>query len=162
MRRALASLAVVALVAVLGTVALVWRLAGDDTPRYPRISAYSAGQMVRVGPYQYCSVLDLTDCADTGEQGVLHVDERDVVQLSVPAEIARAPWRLLRVYEDPRDSTLEVHRPGTRLAVTIPTVDPHRGRLVGIAVQLMTLVQDPEGMVFDLPHAEWSVRTVWD
>ena len=47
------------------------------------------------------------------------------------------------------------------LAVTIPTVDPHRGRLFGLAVQLPTLVRDEAGNEFPVPHAEWSVRTVW-
>ncbi len=51
--------------------------------------------------------------------------------------------------------------PSSTLAVTIPTVDPHRGRLIGIAVQLPTLVRDEEGNEFPSPHAEWSVRTVW-
>jgi hypothetical protein len=49
-------------------------------------------------------------------------------------------------------------RPGTRLAVTIPPVDPQRGRLTGIVVQLLTLVVDPSGELRDAPHAEWSVR----
>jgi hypothetical protein len=49
-------------------------------------------------------------------------------------------------------------RPGTRLAVTIPTVDPQRGRLTGIVVQLLTLVVDPSGELRDAAHAEWSVR----
>ena len=52
-------------------------------------------------------------------------------------------------------------RPDTKLAVTIPTVDPHRGRLFGLAVQLPTLVRDEAGNEFPVPHAEWSVRTVW-
>ncbi|MDQ1319027.1 MAG: hypothetical protein QG655_270, partial [Actinomycetota bacterium] len=47
------------------------------------------------------------------------------------------------------------------LAVTIPTVDPFRGRLMGIVVQLMTLVRDENEDLFDLPHAEWSVRLDW-
>ena len=46
--------------------------------------------------------------------------------------------------------------------MTIPTVDPQRGRLTGIVVQLPTLVRDEQGNEFRaLPHAEWSVRTVW-
>jgi hypothetical protein len=45
--------------------------------------------------------------------------------------------------------------------VTIPTVDPQRGRLAGVVVQLMTLVQDQEGELHDVPHAEWSVRLAW-
>ena len=46
--------------------------------------------------------------------------------------------------------------------MTIPTVDAQRGRLTGIAVQLPTLVRDEAGNEFPVPHAEWSVRTVWD
>ena len=49
-------------------------------------------------------------------------------------------------------------RPGSHLAVTIPTTDAQRGRVVGVVVQLMTLVRDQNDEVFDLPHAEWSVR----
>ena len=49
-------------------------------------------------------------------------------------------------------------RPSTRFAVTIPSVDPQRGRLTGIVVQLLTLVVDASGELRDVPHAEWSVR----
>ncbi len=87
------------------------------------------------------------------------VTGRFPVQLSVPSAIARAPWVLLRAYED--DDVIEEFRPGARLAVTIPTVDPLRGRLTGVAVQLPTLVRDEAGNEFPVPHAEWSVRTVW-
>ncbi|MGH3582830.1 MAG: DUF2771 family protein, partial [Mycobacterium sp.] len=52
-------------------------------------------------------------------------------------------------------------RPGTTLAVTIPTVDARFGKLTGLAVQVPTLVRDEAGNEFPLPHAEWSVRTVW-
>jgi len=40
-------------------------------------------------------------------------------------------------------------------------VDPLRGRLTGVAVQLLTLVLTQNGELHELPHAEWSVRTVW-
>jgi len=79
----------------------------------------------------------------------------------VPTEIGRAPWRLMRVYEDEADTVASSYRPGTQLAVTVPTVDPHRGRLVGLVVQLLTLVQDQTGELRDLPHAEWSLRLIW-
>ena len=102
--------------------------------------------------------------AATGAQGEggLAGDAGNPVQLSGPSAISDAPWRLLKVYEDERDSTTTLFRPGTRLAVTIPTTDPQRGRLAGVAVQLMTLVRDENGEVFDLPHGEWSVRLQWD
>ncbi len=89
------------------------------------------------------------------------MNTRDPVQLSVPPAIGRAPWWLLGVYEDAPNPTTTPFRPGSRLAVTIPTVDPKRGRLTGIAVQLKTLVLDQGGELRSVPHAEWSVRTVW-
>lgn len=138
-----------------------WLLARDSGSRLPEISAYSHGHSVRVGPYLYCNVVNLNDCRRPQTQGELPVDGRYPVQLSVPVEIGRAPWRLLQVYEDERDSTTTLFRPDTRLAVTIPTVDPQRGRLVGIAVQLVTLVIDETGELHEAPHAEWSVRIVW-
>ena len=138
-----------------------WLLVRQPGPRQPEISAYSHGHLTRVGPYLYCNVLDLDDCQTPQAQGELPVSERDPVQLSVPEAISRAPWRLLQVYEDPVNTTTTMFRPGTRFAVTIPTVDPQRGRLTGIVVQLLTLVVDPAGELRDAPHAEWSVRTVF-
>ncbi|WP_370330619.1 DUF2771 domain-containing protein [Mycolicibacterium hippocampi] len=159
MKRVVAVLAAVALVASTGTGVLVWQLTRDHEPQLPEISAYSHGELTRVGPYRFCEVLDPTDCVVPGEQGELPVTGRHPVQLSVPTAIAQAPWVLLRAYED--DDVIEEFRPDSRLAVTIPTVDPRRGRLTGIAVQLPTLVRDETGNEFPVPHAEWSVRTVW-
>jgi len=138
-----------------------WLLARDPGPHLPQISVYARGETVLVDPFLYCNVVDLNDCAGSAVQGVLVVDENGPLQLSVPTDIGRAPWRLLKVYADERDTTETVYRPGTRLAVTIPTVDPYRGRLLGIVVQLMTLVRDQNEELFDLPHAEWSVRLDW-
>ena len=44
----------------------------------------------------------------------------------------------------------------------MPTFEPRRGRVIGLVVQLLTLVQDETGELRDLPHAEWSLRLVWD
>jgi hypothetical protein len=126
-----------------------WLLAREHGPSRPEISAYSHGHLTRVGPYLYCNLLDLTNCQTPQAQGEL------------PTAIGRAPWRLLRVYEDPANTTVSVFRPNTRLAVTIATADPQRGRLTGIVVQLMTLVVDSTGELQDIPHAEWSVRMMW-
>ncbi|KUI35092.1 DUF2771 domain-containing protein [Mycobacterium sp. GA-2829] len=161
MKRVWAALAAVAVLAAAATGVLVWQLSRDRGPELPEISAYTHGELTRVGPFQFCDVLDPTVCEPAGQQGELTVTEQDPVQLSIPPEISDAPWRLLRVYEDPVDTTESVFRPESRLAVTIPTVDPQRGRLTGIAVQLLTLVQDETGEVFEIPHAEWSVRMVW-
>lgn len=138
----------------------MWRLTRGHTDQLPEISAYSHGHLTRVGPYRFCQVFNPTDCVVPGEQGELAVTGRFPVQLSVASAISRAPWVLLRAYED--DDVIAEFRPGERLAVTIPTLDPHLGRLTGIAVQLPTLVRDESGNEFPVPHAEWSVRTVWN
>jgi hypothetical protein len=158
-KRLFAALAVVVVVASALTGVLIWRLTQDAQPEHPEISAYSHGQLVRVGPYRFCEVLNPTDCETPRTDGELTVDPKHPVQLSVPPAIARAPWILVRSYEGA--DVVEEFRPDTKLAVTIPTVDPHRGRLFGIAVQLPTLVRDEAGNEFPVPHAEWSVRTVW-
>ncbi|MGE2688458.1 DUF2771 domain-containing protein [Mycolicibacterium pulveris] len=159
MKRVVATLAAVAVLASIGTGVLIWRLTQDPPPRHPKISAYTDGQLARVGPYQFCQVLDPTDCETPRDAGELHVDAEHTVQLSVPPAISRAPWVLVRTYEG--DDVVDEFRPGVRNAVTIPTVDPHRGKLFGFAVQLPTLVRDEDGNEFPVPHAEWSVRTVW-
>lgn len=160
MKRVIVLLATVAVLASAATGLLIWRLTRSPGPEHPEISAYTHGQLVRVGPYRYCDVLKVNDCELPRTVGELAVSSRDPVQLSVPSAIARAPWVLIRAYEG-SDSVVEEFRPGTQLAVTIPTVDPHHGKLTGIAVQLPTLVRDEQNNEFPWPHAEWSVRAVW-
>ncbi|MGK2855466.1 MAG: DUF2771 domain-containing protein [Microbacteriaceae bacterium] len=162
MKRAVALLAVVALLSTAGTGVLVWQLSQHNGPRYPEISAYSHGTTVRVGPYQFCPVLDLDNCDFPQMTGELAVDSRNPVQLSVDPAIARAPWLQLRTYEDAEAPVVQEFRPGAAQAVTIPSIDARYGKLTGVVVQLPTLVRDEAGNEFPLPHAEWSVRTQWD
>lgn len=159
MKKVIAALAAVVVVASVATGVLVARLSGEHRPKYPEISAYSNGKTVRVGPFQYCEVLNPTKCELFEQQGELRVSERGPVQLSVPPAVARAPWVLLRQYED--SEIVEEFRPNSRLAVSIPTVDPRYGKLAGIGVFLPTLIK-VDGEEIPAPHAEWSVRTVWD
>ena len=154
-------LAIVVVLLAVGAGIGTWLWVREPGPQRPEISVYSHGHLIRVGPYRYCNVLNLDDCQNPETQGELRVTAHYPVQLSVPEAISRAPWRLLQVYEDPNDSTSSFFRPGTKLAVTIPTVDPQRGRLTGIVVQLLTLVVDPSGELRDAPHAEWSVRLIF-
>ena len=154
-------IAALVVLAAAGAGAGAWLLVRQPDTALPEISAYSDGETVRVGPYLYCNVINLNDCVKNATQAELSVSERDPVQLSVPTAISRAPWRLLRVYEDEKNTTTTVYRPDTQLAVTIATVDPERGRVVGLVVQLLTLVQDQNGELRDLPHAEWSVKLNW-
>lgn len=160
MKRGVATLPVILVILLsVAAGAGAWLLVRGHGPQQPEISAYSHGHLTRVGPYLYCNVVDLDDCQTPQAQGELPVSERYPVQLSVPEVISRAPWRLLQVYQDPANTTSTLFRPDTRLAVTIPTVDPQRGRLTGIVVQLLTLVVDHSGELRDVPHAEWAVRS---
>ncbi|SOJ57115.1 hypothetical protein MSIMFB_04593 [Mycobacterium simulans] len=162
MKRGVAVLiAVVVVVLSIGAGGGAGVLVRGPGPHRPGIRAYSHGHLTRVGPYLYCNVLNLDDCQTPQAQGELPVSERYPVQLSVPEAISRAPWRLLQVYEDPANTTTTLFRPNSRLAVTIPTVDPQRGHLTGIVVQLLTLVVDSSGELREAPHAEWSVRLVF-
>lgn len=158
-----AATAAVVVLASAGTGTLAWALTRDaDGEQLPEISAFTGGHLTRVGPFLYCNVLDLNDCATPENQGELRVTERNRVQLSVPEAIAAAPWRLVVVYEDPDNTTISTFRPDTRLAATIRTVDPQRGRVTGLAVQLLTLVTDESEEIREVPHAEWSIRFVWE
>ena len=155
-------LAVVVVLLAVGAGVGTWLWVHEPGPQRPQISVYSHGHLTRVGPYRYCNVLNLDDCQNPETQGELRVSAHYPVQLSVPEAISRAPWRLLQLYDDPDNSISTFFRSGTRLAVTIPTVDPQRGRLIGIVVQVLTLVVDrSSGELRDAAHAEWSVRMLY-
>ncbi|MGB8403510.1 MAG: DUF2771 domain-containing protein [Mycobacterium sp.] len=162
MKRIVAMLAAVALVATAGTGVLIWRMSRSHGPGLPQISAFSNGQLTRVGPYSYCEVLNLDKCVVPAVWGELTVNSRHPVQLSVPEQIARAPWVLQLAYEDSPLAQMKWIRPNTRMTMTIATVDPNHGRLLGFAVQLLTMVRDANGNEGPVPHAEWSVRTNWN
>lgn len=156
------AVAVLTVVAAVGAGVGAWLLAADRGPTHPQISLYSHGNLTRVGPYQYCDALDLNDCQQPATLGELAVDARDPVQLSVAGAISRAPWLLSVWYEDPADTVTALFRPNSRRAVTIPTVDPTRGRLTGVTVQLLTLAPVSRDELVAATHADWSVQMVWD
>ena len=76
MKRVLAVLAVVVIVASVATGVLVWRLSRGHGPDFPEISAYSHGELTTVGPYRYCNVLRLDECENPETIGQLAVDAR--------------------------------------------------------------------------------------
>ncbi|BBY34348.1 hypothetical protein MMIN_24090 [Mycolicibacter minnesotensis] len=140
-----------------------WWFTRAQEPTPPQISVYSNGQLASTGPYMYCNVLNLDQCLLTETRGTLTVDGRHPVQLSVDETIGRAPWQLLRLYDNPADSTGNIYPPNSTLAVTVPTMDAQRGPLRGLVVQLLTLVVDTStGEQFAVPHAEWAVGTRWN
>ena len=102
-------------------------------PGDQRLHAWSAGAAWDRTSTATC--LNPTDCDSPKAMGELAVTSRNPVQLSVPSAISHAPWVLLRAYEGPDNTVVEMFPRDTTRAVTIPTVDPRRGRLTGIAVR---------------------------
>lgn len=159
MKRWIAALTAAAVLLAAGGVGfLAWLAVRDTGEQLPRISVYTKGQLVRVGPYVYRGT-QFQNADRTMEVGELTVDTHNKVQLSVPEAVSQAPWRLLLVFEG--GAVENIFRPGTRSAVTIPTVDTHAGKLQGLAVQLPTIVRMPDGELLETLHAEWSVETNW-
>ncbi|MGK2881377.1 MAG: DUF2771 domain-containing protein [Mycobacterium sp.] len=162
MKRVVAAIIAAAIVlSCAGAGVTVWLLTRNAGPYFPQISAYTHGELTRVGPYSFCAVANPTDCINPQTQGELRVVPDEPVQLSLDEQIGGSVWGLRLYYEDPRfDKDTEIMRPGT-VAATIPSTDPERGRLTGITVQLPIVVMTPEGQEFRV-RAEWSVRTVWE
>ena len=159
MKRGIATLLTVTVVlAAAGAGVLAWLAVRPDGTLYPQISAYTRGQLARVGPFAYCDPR-FESCVRPENVGELTVDSANVVQLSVPEAIGYAPWRLLVIREG--GFTEAIYRPKARLAVTIPTVEPQQGKLEKIVVQLPTVVQDETGELHETYHAEWTVETHW-
>lgn len=156
-KKAIALIAVALLVVAAGIAAVVWKLVDSAEPRLPEITAYAHGTSVTVAPEQYCNVY-LEDCV-TGEMSMLDVPAGYPLQLSLPSEIADAPWRLLAVYDDLRTGQRFIEgvmvAPGERRAMTVPA-DPSV-QLLGIEIQLPSALVDEYGE--PIAHAVWSLRT---
>jgi hypothetical protein len=157
--------AVVVAVLTVGTAALAgfgtWWFTRGEEPPPPQISAYSNGHLTHIGPYMYCNARDLYECLPISTTGELAADARHPIQLGVGDAVGRAPWWLLRIYDNPKYDTDQMYQPGT-LTVTIPTVDPERGRLRRMEVQLLTWGIDMDtGEEFPIPHAVWAVDLAW-
>ncbi|WP_280180821.1 DUF2771 domain-containing protein [Nocardia farcinica] len=152
---------------VAGTVALAVRDAPDHDPE---ITAYAHGRAVTVPPYQFCDLrlldeerLEMSNCRQ-GEPVELEVPPGYPLQLSLPRNIADAPWLAYLVYALPDDTTVtEVishkdHPKGTP-ALTIDSQPAPELRLVGVEIQLPVPAIDEFGRETTVPHASWSIST---
>jgi hypothetical protein len=149
---------VVALVVVAAVfTVVVWKLVDSAEPTPPQITAYAAGTAVTADPTQYCN-LYLEDCAENAIT-TLAVPAGYPLQLSLPAEISDAPWRLIAVYGDVEtgETFLDgvMFESGAQRAVTVPS-DPSM-QLLGVEVQLPSAVVDEAGE--PIAHAVWAIQT---
>ena len=96
MKRVLAVLAAVVVVASAATGALIWRLPSIHRRSIRRSARTRTANWFGSDRTVYCDVVNLNDCENPQTVGELAVDGRHPVQLSVPPAIAGAPWLLGR------------------------------------------------------------------
>ncbi|MGQ4600267.1 DUF2771 family protein [Nocardia sp. R6R-6] len=151
------------------------------------LTAYAHGKTVTVRPFSYCAVTmqdcrilpedtaagtlfgtlpcapDAPDC-HRGRTVELEVPAGYPLQLSLPKEVADAPWLAELVYILPSGEKVDrvISRndyPDRALALTIESKPEPDLRLVGVEFQLPILARDETGKEFYLPHATWSIST---
>jgi hypothetical protein len=161
--RTIAALAVAVLlvftVAFVGVLTVLVRRAEHKDPV---VTAYAHGKTVTVAPFMYCTV-KLQDCR-YGETVQLQVPEGYPLQLSLPPEIADAPWLAQLIYIMPNGDKVDrvvnhTNYPEGALAVTIASKPEPEMRLIGVELQLPILARDETGREFYVPHAAWSIST---
>ncbi|KEI45459.1 DUF2771 family protein [Saccharopolyspora rectivirgula] len=123
-------------------------LAGCAAPSDPQVTFYSHGSAVSVPPAQYCEDPAGEECSppDPEAVGTLRVPGDSVLQISVPAEVADAPWQVVFLYRGPDgellDSRTQVFPPGERHAYTLQ-LPPDGTRLEHVEVQKFSAVLTP-------------------
>lgn len=162
--RAIGALVVAALlvftVAFVGVLVVLVRNADEHDPV---ITAYAHGKTVDVTPYVYCTV-KMEDCR-YGQTIELKVPKDYPLQLSLPKQVADAPWLAQLVYALPNGDRIDrvishANFDAGALAVTIDSNPEPDLRLVGVELQLPILARDKDtGKEFYLPHAAWSIST---
>ncbi|WP_067647154.1 DUF2771 domain-containing protein [Nocardia harenae] len=164
-RTVVAISAVVLLVAVAAYAGVLALLIRDAPRKDPAVTAYAHGRTVTVEPFLYCSVT-MADCR-YGETVDLEVPPGYPLQLSLPPQIAEAPWLAQLIYERPDGEQVDrlvAHDDFGKdvLAVTLDSRPEPNLRLVGVELQLPILARDETGREFYVPHAAWSINTAPD
>lgn len=170
--RVIAAMVGVGLLVLVAVTAGVVAIAAHNAPHHdPEITAYAHGTAVTVPPYQYCDLrvigedrLEMSDCRQN-EVVDLTTPPGYPLQLSLPSEIADAPWRGYLVYVLPGDTeilTQEIRHtdyPKGTVALTIDSQPTPELRLIGVEIQLPVPAIDETGRETTVPHASWSIRT---
>ncbi|MEV5540813.1 DUF2771 family protein [Saccharopolyspora shandongensis] len=121
--------------------------AGCAAPSEPQVTFYSHGNSVTVNPAQYCDATG-QNCVTPPENtvGDLRVPDRNPLQISVPGEVAAAPWQVVFIYRglngEQLDGRSQVFPPDSRHAYTLQ-VPPDGGRLEHVEVQKFSAVLTP-------------------
>ncbi|WP_092529386.1 DUF2771 family protein [Amycolatopsis arida] len=152
------------LLAVLGVAAFA--VVGCSAPPEPAVTFYADGDTVRTEPLIHCDAL-VRQCEQGGEPARLAVRPGRPVQISVPADVAEAPWVVNVQYLDaagePRPVRQEFFSPGTQHAHTV-TAGPGDQLLVVEVQQLgAAFAGDEEGnpIVDEEGNPQLVARAIW-
>lgn len=155
--------ALLVLAVAVGTiVAIVVGLRGNHSEP-PRLTAYADGRTVTVPPYRYCPVQEPLCVTEQGPTVDVPVRDKHPLQLSVPKEVADAPWLLASFY-DAGSALVEYDQwfdsGQAPSAVTVAPIDAQGRPLVGVEVRLPAGIIDSQTMQETIvSHAVWSIKT---
>ncbi|WP_024800713.1 DUF2771 domain-containing protein [Nocardia sp. BMG51109] len=170
-RTILALAATAVLVVVVAVAAVVAVAVRNATEPDPEITAYAHGTSVTVPPYRYCTVTQSDtdgqlglDCREGATTVTLDTPAGYPLQLSLPRQIADAPWVMVLEYSRPDGTVVQRltsyrEYPDKTRAVTVPSHPEPDLRLSGVEVQLVVPVRDATGAESFAPYQAWSIST---
>ena len=133
-------------------------------PPPPEVTFAAGPASVVAAPTQYCDI-DLSDCADPGAPVELAVPSGTALQITVPDEVAQAPWHVVFSYRDDAgqqvDERSRLFAPTTATGYTLQLPTP-TARLLEAQVQQFGPApqMDPDTQEVQFPvRASWVVRT---
>jgi hypothetical protein len=149
--------------AALLTALLTVLLAGCASAEPPRVTFAAGGTSVVAGPTQYCNV-ELTDCADPGAPAELAVPAGTALEITVPPEVAEAPWHVVFSYRDDTGAQVDersgLFPPDQRSLYTLELPTP-TARLLEAQVQQFgpapAINQQTQELEFPI-RASWVLR----
>ncbi|MCO1656813.1 DUF2771 family protein [Pseudonocardia humida] len=150
-----------AIVAALAT-GLLATACADAPP--PQVTFAAGTASVTAAPTQYCDI-DLSECAEPGAPAELAVPGGTALQITVPDEVADAPWHVVFSYRDDTgqqvDERSRLFAPDTGSGYTLQLPTPTAQLLEAQVQQFGPAPQmDPQTQEIQFPvRASWVVRT---
>jgi hypothetical protein len=136
----------------------------EEAPPKPEVTFAVDGQTVSARPFLYCDVL-VTKCdRDDGAQSTMRVPPGKPVLITVPGEVAEAPWSVVIEYktaagEQKNPETVATFVPNERRDFTV-TLPGAADQLQTIEVKQASAKQEPGATdeIQLLARAVWSMR----
>jgi hypothetical protein len=148
-------------IASLVTGALV--LAGCSAPQPPEVTFFASGTTIRLGPSQYCRAEAQQCDGFPNAKGTLSVPGGKPLNISVPRQVAEAPWLVVFKYRSSNGGAEEqgrtqVFRAGEKYAYTLTT--PTAGdQLTDVEVQrIASVAPDANQEIVFVADASWVLE----